>query len=90
MNKLKISGRLAWWSLLVQEFNITIVEKIGKENVVAHFLSHLQTPNDPIAIEDNFPNELLFLFSAQNPWYANIDNYLTTSKIPTHFFAKER
>ena len=74
----------------MQEFDITIIDKPGKENVVADFLSRLQTPDDLVAIEDSFPNEHLFLLSTQNPWYADIANYLTTVKTPPHFFAKEK
>ena len=74
----------------MQEFNITIVDKPGRENLVVDFLSHLQTPDDPASIEDNFPDEHLFLLLAQNPWYADIANYLTTGETPPHFSAKEK
>jgi hypothetical protein len=74
----------------MQEFDITIIDKPGKANVVADFLSRLQTPDDPAAIEDSFPDEHLFLLSTQNPWYADIANYLTTGKTPPYFFAKEK
>lgn len=90
INKPAISGRLAHWLLLMQEFDITIIDKLGKTNVVADFLSRLHVPDDPATIDDNFPNEHLFLLTAHNPWYANIANYLTTGKTPAHFSAKER
>lgn len=90
MNKPAISRQLARWLLLMQEFDITIIDKPGKANFVADFLSRLQTLDDPAAIEDSFPNEHLFLLSAQNPWYADITNYLTTGRTPSHFSAKER
>ncbi len=90
MNKPTISGRLAQWLLLIQESDITIIDKPSKENVVADFLSRLQTPDDPATIEHSFPDEHLFLFSAQNPWYADIANYLTTRKTPPHCSTKEK
>ncbi len=74
----------------MQEFNITIIDKPSKANVVVDFLSRLQTPDDPVAIEDSFPNEHIFILSAQNPWYADIANSLTTGKTHPHFFAKEK
>lgn len=74
----------------MQEFDITIIGKLGKANVVADFLSHLQTLDDHVAKEDSFPNEHLFLLSAKNPCYADIANYLTTSKTPQHFSTKEK
>lgn len=67
MNKPVISGRVAKWLFLMQEFDITIVDKPRKVNVVADFL-----------------------LSTQNPWYDNIENYLTTGKTPNHFSSKER
>ncbi len=90
MNKPAISRRLARWLLVMQEFGITIIDKPGKANVVADFLSCLQTLDDPGAIEDSFPDEHLFLLLAQNPWYVDITNYLTTGKTPPHFSTKEK
>ena len=75
---------------LIQEFDITIIDKLGKANVVADFLSWLQTLDDPAAIDDSFLDEHLFLLTTQNPWYADIANYLTIGRTPPHFFAKER
>ena len=41
MNKPITNGRITRWLLLLQEFDVTIVDKIGKDNVVAYFLSRL-------------------------------------------------
>ena len=43
MNKPITLGRITRWLLLLQEFDITIVDKPGKDNVVADFLSRLNT-----------------------------------------------
>lgn len=74
----------------MQEFDIIIVDKLGKANVVADFLSCLQTLDDPTVIEDSFLDEHLFLLSTENLWYANIANYLTIGRTPPHFSAKEK
>lgn len=71
-------------------FDITIIDKPKKANVVADFLSQLHVPDDPIVIDNSFPDEHLFLLSTQNPWYEDIANYLTTRKMSFHFSAKER
>jgi hypothetical protein len=39
MNKPITNARVTRWLLLLQEFDITIVDRPGKENVVADFLS---------------------------------------------------
>ena len=38
MNKPMTNGRITRWLLLLQEFNITIQDRPGKENQVADFL----------------------------------------------------
>ena len=58
--------------------------------MVANFLSRLHVPNDPTTIDNSFPDEHLFLLSPQNPWSADIKNYLTTGKMSVHFSTKER
>lgn len=52
--------------------------------------SQLHIPDDLVAIDDNFPDEHLFLLLAQNPWHVDIENYLTTRKMQVHFSTKER
>ena len=41
MNKLDVNARIIRWLLLLQQFDLTIVDKPGKENVVADFLSRV-------------------------------------------------
>lgn len=41
MNKPMVSGRIIRWLLLLQEFNVSIIDKIGKDNMVVNFLSRL-------------------------------------------------
>jgi len=43
MKKSVTNARVTRWLLLLQEFDITIVDRPGKENVVADFLSRLKT-----------------------------------------------
>lgn len=74
----------------MQEFDITIVDKPGKVNVVAEFLSWLHVPDDPTTIDDSFLDENLFLLVTQNPWYADIVNYLTIGKMLGYFSTQER
>lgn len=57
MNIFSITESFTRWLLLMQEFDIKFVDKLDRENVVAYFLCRLQVPDDPVAIDDNFPNE---------------------------------
>lgn len=44
MNKPDVNAHIIRWLLLLQQFDLTIVDKPGKENVVADFLSRLDLP----------------------------------------------
>ena len=88
VNISSISDRLARLLLLMQEFDITIMDKPVKSNAINEFLFHLHVPEDPTAIDDSFLDKHLLLVSTQNPWYANIANYLTMGREKTHFFPK--
>ena len=90
MNKPITPGRITRWLLLLQEFDITIVDKPGKDNVVADFLSRMDNNDECTPIEDNFPDEHLFAVSTKPPWYANIANYISTGKVPPHFSYREQ
>ena len=76
--------------MLIQEFDISIVDKTSKANVAAKYLSWLHIHNDPIATDDNFPYGNLFVLAIQNPWYADIANFLTTGKILVFFSTQAR
>ena len=77
---------LTRWILVCQEFNMTIKDKKGVENVVANHLSRLysETTSEGMPIGDTFPNEQLFAL-VHCPWYANIVNYLVTGQIPSQW-----
>ena len=57
VNKPDLSGRLARWILLLQEFNIEVKFKKGKSNANADFLSRQRGPHCPEALEADFPDE---------------------------------
>ena len=63
MNKSITNGRITRWLLLLQEFNITIMDRPGKENQVADFLSRLHTEGEDVSIFDDFSDEHLFAIS---------------------------
>ena len=83
LSKQDTKPRLTRWILLCQEFNLTIKEKKGVENVVADHLSRLvpESSSHCIPIGDSFPDEQLFAL-VHCPWYADIINYLVTDQIP--------
>ena len=90
MNKPITNGRITRWLLLLQEFNITIVDRLGKENLVANFLSHISHGEEMDPVNDDFPDEYFFAFSIKTPWFSYLANYLTTRKLPQHLSTREK
>jgi len=89
MNKAVVGGRIIKFLLLLQEFDITIVDKPGKDNVVVDFLSRLNVQGNNEPVDDVFPDEDLFAISIQSLWFANLANYLVLGKCPQHFNSKQ-
>ncbi|KAL0282420.1 UNVERIFIED_CONTAM: Retrovirus-related Pol polyprotein from transposon.6 [Sesamum angustifolium] len=54
LSKKEAKPRLIRWILLLQEFDLTIKDKKGAENLVADHLSRLVTNNDPSPLNDEF------------------------------------
>ena len=60
MEKKDAKPRLIRSVLLLQEFDLHIIDRKGAENPVADNLSRLENvPDDPVPIDDSFPNEQL-------------------------------
>jgi hypothetical protein len=90
MNKPVTNPRVTRWLLLLQEFNINIIDRPGKDNLVADFLSRMIHLGDNTPVEDNFPDENLFSISTFTPWYADVANYLVTGKMPQKLSPREK
>jgi hypothetical protein len=82
MNKLVANATVTRWLLLLQYFNITIIDRPGIDNLVVDFLSRLIHIGDSTPVDDDFPDENLFSISTFNPRYEDIANYLVTGKLP--------
>ncbi|GKV14109.1 hypothetical protein SLEP1_g25026 [Rubroshorea leprosula] len=83
---------LGWTIADIKEFDLTIKDKKGVENVVADHLSRLEFNDADIEsspIRDDFPNGHLLTVS-QVPWYTHIVNYLVSSEIPSNWSAQDK
>jgi hypothetical protein len=70
---------------LLQEFNITILDRPGKENLVAYFLSRIHNEGQVTPVDDDFPDEHLFSISTNSPWFSYVANYLATGNFHNIF-----
>eukprot|EP00253_Pinus_taeda_P036634 PITA_36634 len=74
-----------------KQFDLTIVDKPSRENVVADFLSRLDLPaGEEGTMDDQMLDEHLFSISILSPWFANIANYLVSAQFPPHLSPKEK
>ncbi|KAM1849316.1 hypothetical protein ACFX13_013607 [Malus domestica] len=80
LSKKDAKPRLIRWILLLQEFDLEIRDKKGRENVVADHLSRLIIPTaskeDSLPLRESFPDEQLFAVQFRTPWFADMVNYL--------------
>nr|GEX79036.1 hypothetical protein [Tanacetum cinerariifolium] len=72
--------RLLRWFLLLQEFDITILDKKGSENLTADHLSRLENPHRDVLenkdINENFSLETLGILTSHNTlWFVDIVNF---------------
>eukprot|EP00253_Pinus_taeda_P018516 PITA_18516 len=74
----------------IQEFDITIKDRLGNENLVADFLSLMPRIEHIVAVDDQFSDEHLFDVAIKMPWYADVANYLAVRKLPKHLTLGER
>ena len=71
MEKKDAKPRLIRWVLLLQEFDLHIIDRKGAENPVADNLSRLENVlDDPLPIDDSFADEKLAIINASHtaPW----------------------
>ena len=79
MEKKDAKPRLIRWVLLLQEFDFHMTDWKGAENPVADNFSRLENVlDDPLPIDDSFPDEKLAVINASHtaPWYADYANYI--------------
>jgi hypothetical protein len=86
--------RLIRWVLLLQEFDLQIVDRKGAKNPVADNLSRLENISyDHIPVNDSFPNERLVAIkvtSRESPWYADYANFIVSKYLPPSFTAQQK
>ncbi|GKB79823.1 reverse transcriptase domain-containing protein [Tanacetum coccineum] len=80
INKQDVKPRLLRWVLLLQEFDITIRDIKGSENLVADHLSRLVNPHKDVLenkdINEHFPLETLGVITYEStPWFADYASF---------------
>ena len=89
MSKVDAKPRLIRWVLLLQEFDLEIIDRKGTENQVADHLSRLEgklSSGGNHEIKECFPDEQILAIQhfqgETHPWYADLANYLASGLRP--------
>ena len=82
--------RLIRWILLLQEFDLEIQDKKGRENVVADHLSRIVSLEGSVPLQESFPDEQLLAVGTFVPWYADLVNYHVTKRMPIGLSQSQR
>ena len=101
VNKPDLSGRIARWILLLQEFNYEVIVKPGKANANADYLSRQRGTEALEDIQAEFPDEfkdepdrkedqVLHITGEEDSEYADIIAYLVDRIYPTGLSREEK
>ena len=93
MEKEDAKPRLIRWVLLLQEFDLHIIDRKGTEYPVVDNLSRLENvPDNPLTIDDSFPDEQLAAINVAHntPWYADYANYIVAKYLPPSFTYQQK
>ncbi|KAI3669590.1 hypothetical protein L6452_40855 [Arctium lappa] len=87
ISKKDAKPRLIRWVLLLQEFDLEIVDRKGVDNHVADHLSRLERPSEDLGdiIETFLDEKILMLQHKDSPWFADIANYLACGIKPSGY-----
>ena len=66
------------------------MDRPGKNNLVADFLSRITRIDESLSVDDAFPDEHLFSISTNVPWFVDLENYLVGGKFLGHMTPKEK
>jgi transposase InsO family protein len=82
VNQPDLSGRVARWVLLFQEFDYEVQVRPGKHHENADFLSRLPGPTPDKPLNDDFPDEHIWHIEGEDSLYYDIVQMLTLGIFP--------
>ena len=100
VSKASLTGKLARWTLLLQEFEFEIFHRPGIQHAVADYLSRLDSGETGDGVPDEFPDAELFRVTAEtatdetvapeDKWLTNMHQFLSTGLPPEEMNRDER
>ena len=92
VKKPQLTGRLARWMLLLQEFDFTIIHTPGKLHAIVDYLSRIEHGEEAVGVFDQLPDASIYVvwtFQAEN-WYDEMLNFLLDGMLPTQMKADQK
>jgi hypothetical protein len=77
VSKASLTGKLAQWTLLLQEYEFDIVHRLGAQHAVADYLSRLESGEAPAGVADDFPDAGVMMLSPEKGPKDDPDKWLT-------------
>ena len=62
-----------------------IRDKSGAKNLVVDHVSRILSKQEVLLIQEDLPHEQLFKLQRNNPWFANLVNFLVAKVLPENF-----
>jgi hypothetical protein len=76
VSKASLTGNLARWTLLLQEYEFDIVHWPGIRHVVADYLSRLESGEAPTGVADDFPDAAVMALTPEEGPKNDLDQWL--------------
>ena len=92
VKKPQLTGRLARWMLLLQEFDFTIIHTRGKLHAIADYLSRIEHGEEAVGVSDQLPDASIYAirtFQTEN-WYDEMLNFLLDGMLPTQMTVDQK
>ena len=100
VSKQALTGKLARWMLLLQEFDFDIQHHLGTQHAVADYLSRIENGADVVDSDDDFPDGAVLHIEANDPehhcappedkWLTERSEFLSTCLPPLRMRMDEK
>jgi hypothetical protein len=77
VSKASLVGKLARWTLLLQEYEFDIVHRPGAQHAVADYLSRMESGEAPTGVADDFPDGGVVTVTPETGLWDDPDKWLT-------------
>ena len=84
VSKQALTGKLARWMLLLQEFDFDIQHRLGTQHAVVDYLSRIENGSEAVDGDDDFPDGAILHIETEDPETHNAppeDKWLTEMSI---------